>query len=49
MTEAFLDAMPGEGQLHVIDGARHIQAYDKSEFIDQAIVAIDSFYRKHLE
>jgi pimeloyl-ACP methyl ester carboxylesterase len=49
ITEMFLDGkVQGEKGLHVMEGATHIAAYDKPEYVDEAVNVIDAFYGKHL-
>jgi fermentation-respiration switch protein FrsA (DUF1100 family) len=49
ITEMFLDGkVQGEKGLHVMEGATHMSAYDKPEYVDEAVGVIDAFFGKHL-
>lgn len=45
--QLFEQAMNKEDLL-VIDGAGHYDLYDKSEYVDQAVARLDTFYKQHL-
>ena len=48
-TERFAEAKErGLSQVEVIDGATHIQTYDRPEYVGQAVDALDTFYGRHL-
>ena len=48
-TERFVEAKTrGANAVEIIEGARHIQTYDKPEFVSQAIDALTQFFQKHL-
>jgi hypothetical protein len=49
-TERFVDSKTrGPKSIKVIDGARHIQAYDKPEYVAQGADALAEFFRCHLK
>jgi fermentation-respiration switch protein FrsA (DUF1100 family) len=49
-TERFVEAKTqGPNEIKVIEGAYHVQAYDRPEYVSQAIDALNSFFRKHLQ
>lgn len=49
-TERFVDAKSqGPNEIKVIEGAYHVQAYDRPEYVSQAVDALQSFFRKHLQ
>jgi fermentation-respiration switch protein FrsA (DUF1100 family) len=48
-TERFVDAKSrGPKKIRVIEGARHIQAYDVPEYVDQGADALAEFFGEHL-
>jgi fermentation-respiration switch protein FrsA (DUF1100 family) len=49
-TERFVAAKTqGPNEIKVIEGAYHVQAYDRPEYVSQAVDALKSFFRKHLQ
>ena len=36
-------------EFKVIEGAYHVQAYDRPEYVSQAVDALNLFFRKHLQ
>jgi hypothetical protein len=50
LTELFVEAkVQGENEIHVMEGATHMQAYDNPKYIDEATSVIDAFFQKHLK
>lgn len=49
LTERFV-AAKGEGsaEIKVIDGAYHVQTYDRPQYVGQAVEALSGFFRQHL-
>jgi len=48
-TERFIEAKKhGLADLKVIDGAHHIPAYDRPEYVEQAVGALGAFFGQHL-
>ena len=48
-TERFVEAKPrGITTIKIIDGARHIQAYDVPEYVSQGTDALAEFFNDHL-
>jgi fermentation-respiration switch protein FrsA (DUF1100 family) len=48
-TERFIEANTrGPKEIRVIEGARHIQTYDRPEYVRQAVDALSRFFRQHL-
>jgi fermentation-respiration switch protein FrsA (DUF1100 family) len=48
-TERFVDAKThGLKDIRVLDGARHIQAYDSSKYVGQAADVLSEFFDQHL-
>ena len=48
-TERFVEAKTqGSNQIKVIEGAYHVQAYDRPEYVSQAVDALSSFFHQHL-
>lgn len=48
-TERFIEAKKhGSAEIKLIDGARHIQTYDRPEYVDEAVRALGDFFGKHL-
>ena len=45
-TKAFYDKVASEKEYVVIDGASHVDLYDKAEYVDQAINQIAQFFAK---
>jgi fermentation-respiration switch protein FrsA (DUF1100 family) len=49
LTERFIEAKTlGIANIHIIEGARHIQTYDRPEYVGQAVDALSSFFQEHL-
>jgi hypothetical protein len=49
LTERFVDAKSeGSAEMKVIDGAYHVQAYDRPQYVRQAVDALSSFFHQHL-
>lgn len=47
LTVDFVEAASEPKELLEIPGAGHVDLYDKPEFVDPAVAAMDSFFRKH--
>jgi pimeloyl-ACP methyl ester carboxylesterase len=48
-TERFVEAKArGSNSIEIIEGARHIQTYDKPEFVSKAVDALAGFFQQHL-
>ena len=48
-TERFIEAKTrGANELALIDGARHIQSYDRPEYVEQAVATLESFFNRYL-
>lgn len=48
-TERFVEAKThGPAEIKVIEGADHIPAYDRPEYVTQAVDALGGFFREHL-
>jgi fermentation-respiration switch protein FrsA (DUF1100 family) len=49
-TERFVEAKTqGSNEIAVIEGAYHVQTYDRPEYVAQAVGALQSFFWKHLQ
>ena len=49
LTERFVEAKTqGAKGVKVIDGAYHVQTYDRAEYVEKAVAALSGFYREHL-
>lgn len=49
-TERFVEAKTqGPSEIKAIEGAYHVQTYDRPEYVSQAVDALHSFFRKHLQ
>jgi fermentation-respiration switch protein FrsA (DUF1100 family) len=49
LTELFIEQKShGHSEFKEIKGACHIQSYDRKEYVDEAITAINEFYKTHL-
>jgi len=49
-TERFVEAKTqGPNEIKVIEGAYHVQTYDRPEYVSQAIDALNTFFREHLQ
>jgi fermentation-respiration switch protein FrsA (DUF1100 family) len=48
-TERFVEAKTqGSNEIKVIEGAYHVQAYDRPEYVSQAVGALSRFFQQHL-
>ena len=48
-TKVFYDRVTSEKEFHEIDGASHVDLYDKMEFVDQVVDKVVAFFNKHNE
>jgi len=49
LTERFVDAKgEGSAEMKVIEGAYHVQAYDRPQYVGQAVEALSGFFNQHL-
>jgi fermentation-respiration switch protein FrsA (DUF1100 family) len=49
LTERFVDAkVQGSAEMTVIEGAYHVQTYDRPEYVQQAVEALSGFFQQHL-
>ena len=46
-TKLFYDKVTSKKEYHEIDGASHVDLYDKVEFIDQVVDKVVAFFHKH--
>ncbi|MES0810146.1 alpha/beta hydrolase [Roseibium sp. SCPC15] len=47
LTETFVDRASEPKEFVEIEGASHVDLYDKPEFVTQAVEAMDGFFKKH--
>ena len=47
LTKTFFDQASEPKQFVEIDGASHVDLYDKDEFVSQAVAAMDGFFKKY--
>lgn len=47
LTKKFYDAASEPKQFVEIDGASHVDLYDKEEFVNQAVATMDTFFKKY--
>jgi len=49
-TERFVEAKTqGSNEIKVIEGAYHVQAYDRPEYVSEAVDAVHTFFQEHLQ
>ena len=49
LTERFVDAkVEGSAEMKVIEGAYHVQTYDRPEYVSRAVEALSRFFQQHL-
>lgn len=47
MSDEVIEAASEPKAYHIIEGATHFDLYDIDEYVDQAVVSIDEFFKKH--
>ena len=47
LTKTFFELASEPKELVVIDGASHVDLYDKDKYVDRAVQAMDGFFKKH--